>query len=197
MRADDVLAWIDECIAYDDQGPALSRRTAGQLARWAQSQLDAAPPTPAGDEPVCGCGHPSADHWDGPGGGCHTRVDVERWCSCRVSHSAIAGRAGVSPQPEITRPDFDAIQAVVAEPLLRWTDDMHPKTVPELVTEIANAVWALLADGATPAGPATCESCGQPATVTLPDRSTWCEGCDETARRFGYDVGATPAEDDQ
>lgn len=95
--------------------------------------------------------------------------------------------------------------------------DVPPDT--ELVL-VPLAVWALLVDGAIPTtdhgvqlmhGPdcegcqqvrrmltgrgelARRESCGQPAAVRLPDGSTWCEGCDETARRFGYDDGATPA----
>lgn len=33
----------------------------------------------------------------------------------------------------------------------------------------------------------TCESCGEPATVTLEDGSTWCSACDAAARRMGYD----------
>lgn len=31
---------------------------------------------------------------------------------------------------------------------------------------------------------AFCESCGARATVTLDDRSTWCEACDVVARCF-------------
>ena len=32
-----------------------------------------------------------------------------------------------------------------------------------------------------------CESCGAYADVRLGDGSTWCEDCDTTARRLGYD----------
>lgn len=31
-----------------------------------------------------------------------------------------------------------------------------------------------------------CESCGQPAGVTLKDGSFWCQSCDGSARRLGY-----------
>jgi|GEM_PF-1821147 len=33
----------------------------------------------------------------------------------------------------------------------------------------------------------TCESCGERATVQLPDKSWWCLLCDAAARRLGYD----------
>lgn len=52
-------------------------------------------------------------------------------------------RAGVSPQPEITRQDIwdaiaGAVESYLGEKGVGWA---------------ADAVWALLADGATPAGP--------------------------------------------
>jgi hypothetical protein len=32
-----------------------------------------------------------------------------------------------------------------------------------------------------------CESCGQPAQVTLDDGSAWCYACDKSAAQLGYD----------
>ena len=55
-------------------------------------------------------------------------------------------RAGVSPQPEITR---QQIEDAAAERVLRWTDESQVITPRGLAREIADAVWALLADGAT------------------------------------------------
>lgn len=36
---------------------------------------------------------------------------------------------------------------------------------------------------------ASCESCGQPATVQLEDGSVWCGPCDRAAQNLGYDDG--------
>jgi hypothetical protein len=32
----------------------------------------------------------------------------------------------------------------------------------------------------------TCESCGAPPSIRLPDGSTWCEACDLAAIQLGY-----------
>jgi hypothetical protein len=109
--------WLNGRDAIDEESEALFNRAKATVLR-------AAAPASEDDEHARDCLH------DEPG------VTI---CTCRPT----AGSPPPTPAP--TGPDFDQVQAAVAEPLLRWTDDMHPKTVPEIVAEVARAVMALIA----------------------------------------------------